>query len=40
MLSNVSIKVIVTQDTVESDSMDNQYDNGATYPTDDQVTGE
>lgn len=39
-LSDVSIKVIATQDTVESDSFDNQYDAGATYPTDDQVTGE
>lgn len=39
MLSDVSIKVIATQDTVEADSFDNQYDNGATYPTDDQVTG-
>ena len=28
MLSDVSIKVIATQDTVESDRMDNQYDNG------------
>lgn len=39
-LSDVSIKVIATQDTVESDSFGNQYDAGATYPTDDQVTGE
>lgn len=39
MLSDVSIKVIATQDTVEADSFDNQYDKGATYPTDDQVTG-
>lgn len=39
MLSDVSIKVIATQDTVEADSFGNQYDNGATYPTDDQVTG-
>lgn len=39
MLSDVSIKVIATQDTGESDSFGNQYDNGATYPTDDQVTG-
>ncbi len=40
VLSDVSIKVIATQDTVESDSTDNQYDHDATYPTDDQTTGE
>lgn len=40
MVSDVSIKVIATQDTVESDSTDNQYDHDATYPTDNQVTGE
>lgn len=39
-LSDVSIKVIATQDTYESDSMNDQYDKDATYPTDDQVTGE
>lgn len=39
MLSDVSIKVIATQDTVEADSFGNQYDHDATYPTDDQVTG-
>ncbi len=35
VLSDVSIKVIATQDTSESDSFDDQYDAGATYPTDD-----
>ena len=40
MLSDVSIKVIATQDTVEYDSFGNQYDKDATYPIDDQVTGE
>ena len=32
-LSGLSITVVATQDTVESDSYDNQYDAGATYPT-------
>ena len=31
-LSGLSITVVATQDTVESDSYDNQYDAGATYP--------
>lgn len=39
-MEGIKIKVVATQDTVESDSFDNQYDAGATYPTDDQVTGE
>ncbi|MBP3301507.1 MAG: hypothetical protein J6M34_08410 [Clostridia bacterium] len=32
-LSGLSITVVATQDTVESDSYGNQYDAGATYPT-------
>lgn len=31
-LKNITITVYATQDTVESDSFNNQYDENATYP--------
>lgn len=39
-MEGIKIKVIATQDTVESDSTGSDYDKDATYPTDNVTTGE
>lgn len=38
-IEGISVTVVATQDTVESDSNDNQYDKDATYPTTDTEVG-
>lgn len=39
-MEGIKIKAVATQDTVETDSFNNQYDKDATYPTDNVTTGE